>query len=312
MTTESPNTPDLTDIGVLRALLRRHGIERTNKALGQHLLVSRKALNAVVEAADLSADDQALEVGAGTGVLTVELARRARRVVAVEMDRSILPVLREVVAPYPNVEILGRDLLKVHVEEVFGVEPFKFVANLPYYITAMILRRVLEADSRPTLMVVMVQREVAERMTAGPGAMSLLGLSAQFYGTPRIVAHIPATAFYPSPKVDSAIVRLDLHPSLPLDNPGRDLLFTLARAGFAEKRKQLHNSLERNLQLAPEQVAGWLEASDIDAERRAQSLSVVEWVALTRMALADFPRPQPQITKRERRDRGRSNASTAD
>jgi 16S rRNA (adenine1518-N6/adenine1519-N6)-dimethyltransferase len=303
MSSQSADTPDLTDIGALRALLRRHSVERVNKGLGQHLLISRKALDTVIEAADLVADDNVLEVGAGTGVLTVELARRARRVVAVEMDRAILPALREVVEPFPNVEIIPRDLLRVRPEEVFGGQPYKFVANLPYYITALIMRHILEADARPTRVVVMVQREVAERMTAAPGEMNLLGLSAQFYGAPRIVAQVPATAFYPPPKVDSAVVRLDLFREPPLDPAGRELFFTLARAGFAEKRKQLHNSLERNLHLSPEQVAGWLAACGIDPERRAQSLSVEEWLALTRAALADPPRPIPRETRRERRAR---------
>lgn len=140
-----PAVPDLTDIVALRALLRRHGVERANKGLGQHLLISRKALAAVVDAAELEPADNALEVGAGAGVLTVELAKRAGRVVAVEMDRAILPVLREVVAPFPNVEIIPRDLLKVRPEDVFEGAPYKFVANLPYYITALILRHVLDA-----------------------------------------------------------------------------------------------------------------------------------------------------------------------
>lgn len=301
--TQDTGAPDLTDIGALRALLRRHGVERTNKGLGQHLLISRKALEAVVEAAELSSDDSVLEVGAGTGVLTVELAKRAHRVVAVEMDRVILPVLREVVEPFPNVEIIPRDLLTVRPEEVFGEQAYKFVANLPYYITAMILRHILEARNRPTRVVVMVQREVAERMTAAPGAMNLLGLSAQFYGTPRIVAQVPATAFYPPPKVDSAVVRLDLFPQPSLDGAARELFFSLARASFAEKRKQLHNSLERNLRLEPKQVTGWLNACGIIPERRAQSLSLEEWLALTRAALADPPRPLPLETRRERRER---------
>ncbi len=302
---------DLTDIGALRGLLRRHGVERTNKGLGQHLLISRKSLDAVVAAAEVSPDDNVLEVGAGTGVLTVELAKRARRVVAVEMDRVILPVLREIIGSFPNVEIIPRDLLTVRPEDVFGEEPYKFVANLPYYITAMILRHILEARNRPTRVVVMVQREVAERMTAMPGEMSLLGLSAQFYGTPRIVAQVPATAFYPPPKVDSAVVRLDLFPRPPLDEAARDLFFSLARAGFAEKRKQLHNSLERSLRLDPEQVMGWLAACGINPERRAQSLSLDEWVALTRAALADPPRPLPQETRRERHQRSRSSSVDA-
>src|SRR5487761_320301 len=278
----APAEPDLTDIGTLRALLRRHGLAHTNKGLGQHLLISRKTLLAVVNAAELTPHDNALEVGAGPGALTVELARRAGRVVAIEMDRDILPVLAETTAPYPNVEVIPRDLLRVDLGAVFDGAPYKFVANLPYYITALILRRILEARPRPTRMVVMTQREVAERMVAPPGELSLLGLSVQFYGQPRIVALVPATAFYPPPKVESAVVRIDVAPDLPLDDVGRDLLFSLAHAAFGGKRKQIHNSLAQNLRLAPEQVERWLAASDIGVERRAQSLSLADWLRLTR------------------------------
>ena len=297
---ETPPALDLTDIGALKALLRRHGLAQPNKRLGQHLLVSRKALDAVVSAAELASGDNALEVGAGPGALTVELARRAGRVAAVEMDRDILPVLAEVTAPYPNVEIIPRDLLRVDLGAVFGGQPYKFVANLPYYITALILRRILEARPRPTRLVVMTQREVAERMVAEPGELSLLGLSVRFYGQPRIVALVPASAFYPPPKVESAVVRVDIFERLPLDDAGRDLLFSLAHAAFAGKRKQIHNSLARNLRLAPEQVSRWLAASEIEVERRAQSLSLDDWLRLTHAALADPPRPIAAIGERVR------------
>lgn len=291
---------DLTDIGTLRALLRRHGLAQPNKRLGQHLLISRKALDAVVSAAELTPGDNALEVGAGPGALTVELARRAGRVVAIEMDRDILPALAEVTAPYPNVEIIPRDLLTVDLGAVFGGQPYKFVANLPYYITALILRRILEARPRPTRLVVMTQREVAERMVAPPGELNLLGLSVQFYGQPRIVALVPASAFYPPPRVESAVVRIDIFDQLPLDDSGRDLLFELAHAAFAGKRKQIHNSLAQNLRLAPEQVERWLVASGIEAERRAQSLSLDDWLRLTHAAQADPPQPIGAIGERLR------------
>ena len=298
--TDQPAALDLTDIGTLKALLRRHGLAQTNKRLGQHLLISRKALDAVVNAAELSPEDNALEVGAGPGALTVELAQRAGRVAAIEMDRDILPALAETTAAYPNVEVIPRDLLTVDLGAVFGGAPYKFVANLPYYITALIMRRILEARPRPTRMVVMTQREVAERMVAPAGDLSLLGLSVQFYGQPQIVTFVPRTAFYPPPKVESAVVRIDIFPTLPLDDAGRDLLFSLAHAAFGGKRKQIHNSLAQNLRLAPEQVERWLAASGIEAERRAQSLSLDDWLRLTRTALADPPQPIAKIGERLR------------
>lgn len=279
---------DLTDMGTLKRLLARHGIA-PNKGLGQHLLISRRALNAVVNAADLSPEDNVLEVGAGPGVLTLELARRARRVVAVELDRAVLPVLRETTAGLANVEIIPRNLLEVQPEEIFGAEPYKLVANLPYYITSLILRYLLESANPPRVLVVMVQREVAERLVAGPGEMSLLALSVQFYGTPRIVAQVPATAFYPPPKVDSAVVRVDLHPTPLLDATATERFFELIHAGFAEKRKQLHNTLARHLSVSRETIGRWLAEAEIDPMRRAQTLSLDEWLRLTRIVFAEAP-----------------------
>ncbi len=283
-TTEDAFSGDLTDRGTLNRLLLKHGIH-PNKGLGQHLLVSRRALEAVVAAADLTPEDAVLEVGAGTGVLTRELAARAHRVVAVELDRAILPVLRETTAGLANVEILPRNILDVRPEEVFSGEHYKLVANLPYYITSLILRHLLEAQNPPTLLVVMVQREVAERITATPGEMNLLGLSVQFFGKPSIAGYVPATAFYPPPKVESAIVRVEVYPEPLASAAVREQFFRLAHAGFAEKRKQIHNALERNLDAPREAVAQWLAAAGIEPARRAQTLSLGEWLRLASQVL---------------------------
>lgn len=282
---ESGAPPDLTDPRVVRHLLHRHGL-RPNKGFGQHLLEDRAALEAMVEAAEIGATDTVLEVGAGMGVLTVALAERARRVVAVELERDILPVLRETTARFQNVEIIARNLLDVHPEEVFGQAPYKLVANLPYYITAPTLRHFLEAANRPARLVVMVQKEVAERMVAAPRDLSLLGLSVQFYGQARLVRIVPSTSFFPPPKVDSAIVRVDIHHEPPLDPTLRRVLFGIAHAGFAERRKQLHNTLARNLRVPRETIEAWLAATDIDPTRRAETLSVDDWVRLARAAAA--------------------------
>ena len=286
--TDPTDSTDLTDMGTLKRLLARHGVT-PNKGLGQHLLISRRALDAVVAAADLAPDDSVLEVGAGPGVLTRELAQRARRVVAVELDRAVLPMLRETTADLKNVEIIPRNLLEVRPEEVFGAEPYKLVANLPYYITSLILRYLLESANPPRVLVVMVQREVAERLVAGPGQMSLLALSVQFYGVPQIVTYVPATAFYPPPRVDSAVVRVDLHPAPLLDAATRELFFEMIHAGFAEKRKQLHNSLTRHLDTPHETIERWLADAAIDPMRRPQTLSLEEWLRLTRIAAAETP-----------------------
>src|SRR5258708_9360582 len=172
---------DLTNIQVLRNVLYAHRM-RPNKAFGQNFLVDRAILEQVVEAAELDASEQVLEVGAGTGVLTRELAARARRVVAVELEQDMLTLLAKMTQIYPNVEILARNLLYLDPQEVFGAEPYKLVANLPYYITAPTFRHFLESANPPRLLVVMVQYEVALRMVAEPGDLSMLGVSVQFYG----------------------------------------------------------------------------------------------------------------------------------
>ncbi len=292
---ESGAPPDLTDPRMVRYLLRKHGIA-PNKRFGQHLLVDRVALDAVVDAADPQPGDQVLEVGAGMGVLTVALAERVRRVVAVELEREILPVLRETTGRFPGVEIIARNLLAIEPAELFGTAPYKLVANLPYYITAPTLRHYLEASAPPTLLVVMVQKEVAQRLVAAGGDMSLLGLSVQFYGQPRIVRVVPAASFFPPPKVDSAIVRVDVHPTPPLDPATRDVLFGIAHAGFAERRKQLHNTLARNLRVPRLALDAWLAEANIHPARRAETLSVEDWVRLTRAAVrisGEHPFPDP-------------------
>jgi len=199
---------DLTNIRELRNFLYAHHI-RPNKAFGQNFLIDLDVLLHIVEAAEIHADDQVLELGAGTGVLTRELAKRARRVVAVELEREMLSLLNETTRNYTNVEIMERNLLYVDPGEIFGSDSYKLVANLPYYIASPTFRHFLESANPPRLFVVMVQYEVAQRIVAAPGDLSLLGVSIQFYGEPKIVVHVPARAFYPAPKVDSAILRID-------------------------------------------------------------------------------------------------------
>jgi 16S rRNA (adenine1518-N6/adenine1519-N6)-dimethyltransferase len=276
---------DLTNIHELRRLLFAHHM-RPNKSFGQNFLIDRSVLMHIVEAAEIDAGDAILEVGAGTGVLTRELAKRARRVVAVELERDILFLLEETTSGYSNVELLARNLLYLDPLEVFGQAPYKLVANLPYYITAPTFRHFLESANPPQLLVVMVQYEVAQRIVAGPGDLSLLGVSIQFYGQPDIIARVPAHAFYPAPKVDSAIVRVEVKPQVPLTPEERKSFFRVVQAGFSQRRKQLHNSLThgytRNIdkRSAHEDVRSWLAAANIDASRRAETLSIEEWLRL--------------------------------
>jgi len=277
--TQVDDEPDLTNIRELRNLLYTHHM-RPNKSFGQNFLIDRAVLQRIIEAAEINAGEQVLELGAGTGVLTRELARHARRVVAVELERDMLSLLAETTRNFANVELIERNLLYVDPAAIFGAEAYKLVANLPYYITAPTFRHFLESANPPRLFVVMVQYEVAQRIVAAPGDLSLLGVSIQFYGKPDIVAHVPARAFYPAPKVDSAILRVDLKDEVPLAHEQRDSFFRLVQAGFSERRKQIHNSLARGLHRKDAEVQAWLKAAGIDPGRRAETLSIEEWLQL--------------------------------
>jgi 16S rRNA (adenine1518-N6/adenine1519-N6)-dimethyltransferase len=270
---------DLTNVRELRNLLYAHHM-RPNKSFGQNFLIDRQVLANIVEAAEINANDEILELGAGTGVLTRELAKHARRVVAVELERDMLALLAKTTSIYANVELLARNLLFVDPADVFDARPYKLVANLPYYITAPTFRHFLESTNPPRLLVVMVQLEVAQRIVAEPGDLSLLAVSIQFYGRPRIIARVPASAFYPPPKVDSAILRVDLHAEAPLTAVERDTFFRVVQAGFSERRKQLHNSLTHGLHRKNEEIRAWLQAANIDTSRRAETLSIEEWLRL--------------------------------
>lgn len=258
------------------ALLRMYGLH-PKKGLGQNFLVDRSALRKVVEAAEIPPQAAVLEVGAGLGTLTQGLAAAARRVVAVELDAQLLPALRQATAAYPNVSVVQGDMLALDPAELMGEEGYFVVANIPYYITSALIRHLLEAPVKPARLVLTVQREVARRICAQPGEMSLLALSVQVYGRPSVAARIPAGAFYPPPKVDSAVVRVDLflEPFIPADR--LEEFFRLAHAGFGQKRKTLRNSLSAGLHISPSEAAARLENACVDPRRRAETLSLEEW-----------------------------------
>jgi len=274
--------------GSIKAQLDRHDL-RPSKGLGQHFLTDPVALERIVAAAELSEQDWVLEIGPGLGHLTRKLVERAGQVVAVELDPAMVAALTEELGDCPNLRIVPGDILELDVVELMEGHPFKVVANLPYYITSAVLRYLLEATLRPTLIVVTVQREVAQRIVAGPGEMSLLAVSVQFYGRPRIVARVPAGAFYPPPKVESAVVRIDLYPQPPLEVEDVEGFFRVVQAGFGQRRKQLKNALAHGLGCPVDAVAAALQRAGVDPRRRAQTLSVGEWGVVYRelLQLAD-------------------------
>lgn len=253
------------------------------KGLGQHFLVDAKVLRAIISAAELSPTDTVIEVGPGLGILTEELARQASRVIAVELDDKLAAALKQKFASFANVTIINEDILRIDPASlVKGEGSYKVVANLPYYITSPVLRHFLEASVKPKMMVVMVQKEVAKVIAAKPGECSLLSIGVQFYGKPQIVTYVPAKAFYPTPKVDSAILRTDVYPQPPVAVEEKGF-FELVRAGFSAPRKQIANSLAQGLGLPKTEVLGLLDSAHISPQRRAETLTLEEWAKLWRV-----------------------------
>ena len=264
-------------------LLKSHRI-KPDKRLGQNFLIDPAALERVLDAAQIDVQDWILEIGAGVGNLTRLLAQRCHRVVAVELDERLLPVLEQVLSPYGNVRILQGDILELNPGSLIDQPGYIVVANIPYYITSALIRHLLELGSKPTRLTLTVQREVAQRICASPGDMSLLALSVQVYGTPRIAARIPAGAFYPPPKVDSSVVNITMLPSPLIPDHQLDPFFRLAKAGFSQKRKTLRNALAGGMQWSTTETSEYLAAAGIDPQRRAQTLSLEEWGSLTKIA----------------------------
>ena len=258
------------------ALLRRYDLH-PSKGLGQNFLKDKAALQKIVSAAGLGSGDAVLEIGPGLGSLTRYLALSARSVTAVELDQKLFPALESVLAPYQNVRLVQGDILKLNPAELMETPGYIVVGNIPYYITSVVIRHLLEAELRPSRVVLTVQKEVAERICADPGRMSLLALSVQVYGKPVIGTIIPAEAFYPPPKVDSAVLCIELYPQPIIPADRLENFFLLIKAGFSQKRKTLRNALSGGLRIAPVETEDLLSAAGIDPQRRAETLSLKEW-----------------------------------
>jgi len=282
-------------------LLQRYGLH-PDKSLGQNFLIDANALQRVVEAAQVTSESDVLEIGAGLGSLTRLLAAEAHRVVAVELDGRLLSALQEVLVPYPNVTIVAGDILTLDPVRLMRLEgltkqdskPYQVAANIPYYISSAVIRHLLEAGVQPQRIALTVQREVAERICAVPGDMSLLALSVQVYGAPKIVARIPAGAFYPPPQVDSSVVRIDLYSEPLIPTPLLPGFFRLAKAGFSQKRKNLRNTLSGGMRWSKSQSEQILGSAGIDPRRRAETLSLEEWRKLAVLLPPDPKDPARQ------------------
>ena len=250
---------------------------RSPKSLGQHFLADRRVLARILEAAGVSTEDTVVEVGPGRGILTRQLVERARRVIAVEIDPALAAALAPKLGNPPNLTVLEAD---ARTADIIPNRPYKLVANLPYYAANPIVRRFLEAERQPLRMVVMVQKEVAQTMTAPPGRMTLLSVAVRFYGSPRMVCSVPPRAFRPAPKVHSAVVSIDVNPEARKRVDDESRFFQLVRAGFAAPRKQLRNSLAQGLAVSGSDASNLLTWTDIDPRRRPGTLTVEEWISL--------------------------------
>ncbi len=266
---------NLTDITNIKKTLKAFGAH-TKKDLGQHFLIDEKALDKIVETARLNPNETVLEIGPGMGILTRELCKRAGKVIAVELDTAMLSVVKTSCIKHCNLVIENQDILKFDTNKL---ENYKIVSNLPYYITSPVIRKFLEADNKPEEMVLLVQREVAERIAAKPSRMSILSVSVQFYADPEIISVVPRTSFFPAPKVDSAILRIKVYKK-PIFDVDPKLFFRIVKSGFGEKRKQLINSLGGGMNLNRDHTERWLKESGVDPQMRAEALSMSDWYNL--------------------------------
>ena len=263
------------------ALMTRLGI-RPNKGLGQNFLYERGIVQRMVRTSRVTRADTVVEVGPGLGILTDELLRRAGRVIGIELDRGLASHLTAHFGDDPAFSLHHGDALRVDLDHVLaGVGQYKVAANLPYGVAAAVVRRFLEADKAPQQLTVMLQLEVAERLVATPPHMTILSVATQFYAQPRVAFHVPPTVFIPPPTVESAVAILDVKPDPPLLGAQRTFFFKVVNAGFRQKRKQIANSIAAELDLPKADVAVWLARAGIDATRRAQTLTVEDWIDVT-------------------------------
>ncbi|MBP9738178.1 ribosomal RNA small subunit methyltransferase A [Candidatus Saccharibacteria bacterium] len=252
------------------------------KSLGQHWLHDEASLDAMVSAGDISANDVVLEVGPGLGTLTKKLVKRAKQVVAVELDDILVTQVHNRV-PADNLVVQHQDILQYDFTTL--PKDYKVIANIPYYLTSNLLRVLLESSNPPKTIVLLIQKEVAERIAASPGQMSILSVSVQLYAEAELKELVPAELFTPPPKVDSQIIQIKRRDQSLFDDLENELFFKVVRAGFSEKRKKLRSSLSGGLQISKSDVDKLLIKAEIASDARAQELTLEDWYRLTKHAI---------------------------
>ena len=281
----------MADLGIPQntiSILQKYNFN-FQKKFGQNFLIDTNVLNRIIAAAEITKEDCLLEIGPGIGTMTQYLAESAGEVVAVEIDKNLIPILEDTLSGYDNVTVINQDILKLDigkiVEERNGGEPIKVVANLPYYITTPIIMRLFESHVPLKSITIMVQKEVADRMQVGPGTKDYgaLSLAVQYYAKPEIVANVPPNCFIPRPNVGSAVIRLTRHETPPVQVQDEKKMFSLIRASFNQRRKTLVNGLcnASELQLSKEQVAGALEEMGLSPTIRGEALTLEQFAKLS-------------------------------
>ena len=279
----------------IQNLLKKYQI-RLSKRLGQNFLVNKKVVKKIIGSARLSPNDTVLEIGPGIGNLTIELAKKVKKVVAIEKDQKMIEILKETLKDFKNVEIIQGDILKISNFQLGPkrssggwwagcslISNYRVVANIPYYLTSPLIRKFLEAEIKPKEMILTVQKEVAERICAKPPDMSILAVSVKFYAEPKIIAFVSKKSFWPQPKVDSAIIKIVPRQfRVPVSRRFRERFFRIVKAGFSHPRKQLINNLSKGLKIDREKIRNLLLENNIKPEQRAETLTVENWISLTK------------------------------
>ena len=270
------------------AILQKYNFN-FQKKFGQNFLINTNILEDIIEAAQITKEDFVLEIGPGIGTMTQYLCESAREVVAVEIDKNLIPILQDTLSVYDNVEVINDDILKVDIktlaEERNGGRPIKVVANLPYYITTPIIMGLFESHVPIDSITIMVQKEVADRMQEGPGSKEYgaLSLAVQYYANPKIVVNVPPSCFMPQPKVGSAVIRLTRHEQPPVEVEDEKLLFQIIRASFNQRRKTLANGLNNfpELHLSKEVIQQCIEELGVPLTIRGEALSLEQFAQLS-------------------------------
>lgn len=271
-----------------KAIVEKYGFNFT-KSLGQNFLVDANVLNKIVDGAEINSEDIVFEIGTGIGTLTYELAKRAKKVVAIEIDSRLIPILKDTLSEFDNVNIINQDILKVDlkavVEEHAGNNPIKVVANLPYYITTPIIMRFLEEGINLDSMVIMIQKEVADRIAAKPSTKEYgsLSVAIQYYADSKIIAKAPKGAFVPSPNVDSSVLKISVKADKEVDISNAELFFEVVKGSFSKRRKTIINSLSTYGNFNKGIVGKALQMTGIDPQRRGETLTINEFASLSNM-----------------------------